>query len=135
MLQYSLYFILKKHVVHLPGNLGYRLQIRRVCLSVRPYVTGTFLQPHDQNKQFHTKFLVFVETALGVKINAQGNDKSPFLVELNNLLQLACERIFHLWLQPDWLYKFFPQHKKHEHSVKALHTFTNEVRTRHQHCA
>ncbi|XP_073951075.1 cytochrome P450 4C1-like [Choristoneura fumiferana] len=67
------------------------------------------------------------ETALGVKINAQGNDKSPFLVELNSILQLACERIFHLWLQPDWLYKLFPQHKKHEHSVKALHSFTNDV--------
>ncbi|XP_073951074.1 cytochrome P450 4d2-like [Choristoneura fumiferana] len=69
------------------------------------------------------------ETALGVKINAQGNDKSPFLVELNSILQLACERIFHLWLQPDWLYKLFPQHKKHEHSVKALHSFTNDVST------
>uniref|UniRef100_A0A0K8TUH6 Cytochrome p450 n=1 Tax=Epiphyas postvittana TaxID=65032 RepID=A0A0K8TUH6_EPIPO len=67
------------------------------------------------------------ETALGVKINAQEDDKSPFLVELNRLLQLVCERIFHLWLQPDWLYKLFPQHKKHESSLKILHDFTNDI--------
>jgi hypothetical protein len=67
------------------------------------------------------------ETAFGVKINAQDDEKSPFLVELNNILQLVCERIFHLWLQPDWLYKFFPQYRKHESSLNVLHGFTNDV--------
>ncbi|XP_047986664.1 cytochrome P450 4c3-like isoform X2 [Leguminivora glycinivorella] len=72
---------------------------------------------------------VFAEqkTAFGVNINAQDDEKSPFLVELNNILQLACERIFHLWLQPDWLYKFFPQYRRHKQSLRILHGFTNDV--------
>ncbi|CAH0407648.1 unnamed protein product [Chilo suppressalis] len=67
------------------------------------------------------------QTAMGVKINAQNNTHSPFLVSLNRILNLVCERIFHLWLQPDWMYMLFPQYTEHKACLKQLHDFTDEV--------
>ncbi|XP_063621511.1 cytochrome P450 4C1-like [Cydia splendana] len=96
----------------LAGKLGKRAGAGK--LSVWPFISSYTLDS-------------VCETAFGVKINAQDDEKSPFLVELNNILQLVCERIFHLWLQPDWLYKFFPQYRKHKHCLRILHGFTNDV--------
>ncbi|XP_050343067.1 cytochrome P450 4d2-like isoform X3 [Nymphalis io] len=67
------------------------------------------------------------ETAMGVKLNAQNNSNSPFVTSLNQVLAIICKRIFHLWLQPDWLFKLFPQYSKHEACIKILHDFTDEV--------
>ncbi|KAL0840546.1 hypothetical protein ABMA28_015764 [Loxostege sticticalis] len=67
------------------------------------------------------------ETTMGVKINAQGNPNTPFLLAMNTLLPLVSERYFQIWLQPDWLYKFFPKYKHHELNKKKLHDFTDEV--------
>ncbi|CAH2107550.1 unnamed protein product [Euphydryas editha] len=67
------------------------------------------------------------ETAMGVKINAQKNSNSPFLTSLNEILDIVCKRIFHLWLQPDWLFKLFPQYYKHQRHIKVLHDFTDDV--------
>ncbi|CAK1604022.1 unnamed protein product [Parnassius mnemosyne] len=67
------------------------------------------------------------ETAMGIKINAQENPNAPFLRAMQIMLNLVTERIFHLWLQPDWLYKFFPQYSKHKKYLKVLHDFTDKV--------
>ncbi|KAF9417875.1 hypothetical protein HW555_005172 [Spodoptera exigua] len=67
------------------------------------------------------------ETAIGVKINAQGNPDSPFLRAMCDILNMVCKRIFHLWLQPDWLFKMFPMYKKHQACIKTMHDFTNRV--------
>ncbi|XP_034824679.1 cytochrome P450 4c3-like [Maniola hyperantus] len=67
------------------------------------------------------------ETTMGVKIKAQTNSNSPFLTSLANVLNIVCQRIFHLWLQPDWLFKFFPQYPKHQKYIKTLHDFTDVV--------
>ncbi|XP_059048276.1 cytochrome P450 4c3-like [Achroia grisella] len=67
------------------------------------------------------------DTAMGVKINAQENPDSPFLTCLNRILNLVCERIFHLWLQPDWLYKLFPQYTEHQECLKEMHDFIDQV--------
>ncbi|KAL4708377.1 hypothetical protein ACJJTC_019613 [Scirpophaga incertulas] len=67
------------------------------------------------------------QTAMGVKINAQNNPNTPFLVSMNRLLNLVCERIFHLWLQPEWLYNWFPQSKEHTECKIKMHEFTDEV--------
>ncbi|KOB67120.1 Cytochrome CYP341A13 [Operophtera brumata] len=67
------------------------------------------------------------ETAMGIKINAQGNPDSVFLKSMNRILNLVCERIFHLWLQPEWLFKLFPQSKEHDHCIKQMHDFTDDV--------
>ncbi|XP_059048275.1 cytochrome P450 4c3-like [Achroia grisella] len=67
------------------------------------------------------------DTAMGVKINAQDNPDSPFLMCMNRILNLVCERIFHLWLQPDWLYKLFPQYIEHQKCLKEMHEFTDQV--------
>ncbi|KOB57388.1 Uncharacterized protein OBRU01_24696, partial [Operophtera brumata] len=64
---------------------------------------------------------------MGVKINAQGNPDSVFLKSMNRMLNLVCERIFHLWLQPEWLFKLFPQSREHDHCIKQMHDFTDDV--------
>ncbi|CAG5053260.1 unnamed protein product [Parnassius apollo] len=71
--------------------------------------------------------LRYVETAMGIKINAQENPNAPFLKAMQILLNLVTERVFHLWLQPDWLYKFFPQYSKHQKYGKVVHDFIDEV--------
>nr|QLI62189.1 cytochrome P450 40 [Streltzoviella insularis] len=67
------------------------------------------------------------ETAMGIKMNTQSNPDSPFLKALSRLLNLVCERIFHLWLQPDWMFKLFPQYTEHQRCLNTLHAFTDEV--------
>ncbi|XP_047526839.1 cytochrome P450 4c3-like [Vanessa atalanta] len=67
------------------------------------------------------------ETAMGVKINAQNDSNTPFLTSLNLLMDIVCKRTCHLWLQPDWLFKLFPQYSKHEAGIKILHDFTDDV--------
>ncbi|CAF4776288.1 unnamed protein product [Pieris macdunnoughi] len=68
-----------------------------------------------------------METAIGVQINAQDSQGNPILRALNESLRLSSERIFHLWLQPDWLYKFFPQYKQLLYHTKIVHDFTSEI--------
>ncbi|KPI97999.1 Cytochrome P450 4V2 [Papilio xuthus] len=60
------------------------------------------------------------ETTMGITTNAQNNPNAPYLKALKNILNLVCERIFHLWLQPDWLYKFFSQSKSHQKYTKEM---------------
>ncbi|XP_035459320.2 cytochrome P450 4d2 isoform X1 [Spodoptera frugiperda] len=67
------------------------------------------------------------ETTIGVKINAQENPDSPFLRAMCDILNLICKRIFHLWLQPDWLFRMFPMYKKHQECIHAMHNFTDRV--------
>ena len=71
--------------------------------------------------------ILFTETTLGVQLNAQDDPNSSFLTSMNLVLDIISKRIFHLWLQPDWLFKFFPQYKKHEEYIGVLHNFTDEV--------
>ncbi|XP_026750988.2 cytochrome P450 4C1-like isoform X2 [Galleria mellonella] len=67
------------------------------------------------------------ETAMGVKMNAQENPDSPFLICLNRILNLVCKRIFHLWLQPEWLFKLFPQYIEHQKCLNEMHEFVDKV--------
>ncbi|XP_068630264.1 cytochrome P450 4c3-like [Battus philenor] len=95
-------------------NLSLRLaeRVGRGTFSSWPYLTAYTLDS-------------ICETTLGIKINAQVNP--PFLIAMKSVLNLICERIFHLWLQPEWLYRLFPQYAKHEECRKILHDFTDEV--------
>ncbi|XP_026328888.1 cytochrome P450 4C1-like [Hyposmocoma kahamanoa] len=67
------------------------------------------------------------ETAMGVKLHSQDDSKTPFLQAMTSMLNLVCQRIFHLWLQPDWLYKFMPQYVMHEKNKSILHDYTDQV--------
>ncbi|KAI5643798.1 cytochrome p450 domain-containing protein [Phthorimaea operculella] len=67
------------------------------------------------------------DTAMGVKVNAQNNPNTPFLLALTKVLNLSCERIFHLWLQPDWLFRLFPQYPQTQQCIDQMHGFTDEV--------
>ncbi|KAJ0180016.1 hypothetical protein K1T71_004607 [Dendrolimus kikuchii] len=67
------------------------------------------------------------ETAMGVKVNAQGNPNTPFLVALNHVLNLVFKRIYQVWLWPDWVFQLLPQFKEHEDCKKIIHDFTDTV--------
>ncbi|KAG7299556.1 hypothetical protein JYU34_016517 [Plutella xylostella] len=68
------------------------------------------------------------ETAMGVHIEAQSNKDLPFLKSMNRVLNLVTERIFHLWLQADWMYRlFWFKHSEHDQCVGVMHKFTDEV--------
>lgn len=67
---------------------------------------------------------------MGVKINAQSNQDSPFLKAMNRVLNLITERIFHLWLQLDWMYRIFvSKYTEHQKCVNIMHGFTDQVPT------
>ncbi|XP_045512002.1 cytochrome P450 4C1-like isoform X1 [Pieris brassicae] len=68
-----------------------------------------------------------METAMGVQINAQDSQDNPILTAVNESLRLSSERIFHLWLQPDWLFKFFPQYSQLLNHTRIVHDFTSEI--------
>ncbi|KAJ0180012.1 hypothetical protein K1T71_004603 [Dendrolimus kikuchii] len=67
------------------------------------------------------------ETAMGVKINAQGNPNTPFLVAINHGLNLVCKRMYQVWLWPDWVFQLFPQFKEHEECKKIMFDFTDTI--------
>ncbi|CAK1553503.1 unnamed protein product [Leptosia nina] len=67
------------------------------------------------------------ETAMGVKMGAQENSDLPFLTRMNTLLNVVCERIFKLWLQPEWAFRVFPQYSVQKHCIDVLHGFTDDV--------
>ncbi|XP_063541272.1 cytochrome P450 4c3-like [Cydia strobilella] len=67
------------------------------------------------------------ETTLGVKVNAQDDDMSPFLVEMGRVTRVVAERVFHLWLQPEWLFRCFPLYREQRTGCEVLHGFTDHV--------
>ncbi|XP_028036360.1 cytochrome P450 4V2-like [Bombyx mandarina] len=52
---------------------------------------------------------------------------SNFLISMNRILNIVCMRIFHLWLQPTWLFKLFPVFHEHQKCKKLLHDFVDEA--------
>ncbi|XP_013178242.1 PREDICTED: cytochrome P450 4d2-like [Papilio xuthus] len=66
-------------------------------------------------------------TTMGIKLNAQNNPDNLFLIALKNVLIIICKRFFHLWLQPEWLYKFFPQYTEEKKYLKEMHDFIDGV--------
>nr|QAX33064.1 cytochrome P450 4v2 [Carposina sasakii] len=69
------------------------------------------------------------ESAMGINLNAQDDPDCAFLKAINKVLSLISERIFKIWLQPDWLYRLFPQYPEHERCIKIMHDFTDNVIT------
>ncbi|XP_072940611.1 cytochrome P450 4c21-like [Epargyreus clarus] len=77
---------------------------------------------------FINRYTLVTETALGVKLKAQDDPNVPFLTALNRVTNLLSERIFHLWLQPDWLYKLFRgKYTEHEKCRFTMRDFVAEV--------
>ncbi|XP_045506944.1 cytochrome P450 4C1-like [Colias croceus] len=68
-----------------------------------------------------------LETGMGVTLNSQEDRNNTFLTATNEAIRYCCERMFQPWLQPDWLYKLFPQHEKLMQAIKIIHDFTDEV--------
>ncbi|KPJ11286.1 Cytochrome P450 4d2 [Papilio machaon] len=66
-------------------------------------------------------------TTMGIKLNVQNDPDNPFLKAMKNILNFVCKRIFHLWLQPEWLYKLFPQYTEEKKYLKEMHNFVDEV--------
>ncbi|XP_063389162.1 cytochrome P450 4c3-like [Cydia fagiglandana] len=83
-------------------------------IKLRPYISSYTLDSTG-------------ETTLGVKIDSQDDSVSPFLVELGRVTRVLAERIFRLWLHPEWLFRCSPQYRQQRTSCEVLHGFTDHV--------
>ncbi|XP_072940869.1 cytochrome P450 4C1-like [Epargyreus clarus] len=67
------------------------------------------------------------ETTMGVNINSQGSLNAPFLEAVNCLLNVIAERMFHLWLQPEWMFRLFPQYALYSKSKEFVYDYMDKV--------
>ncbi|XP_023951594.1 cytochrome P450 4C1-like [Bicyclus anynana] len=67
------------------------------------------------------------ESTAGVKIYAQSKANSQFLTSLEEGLNIVCERMFHLWLQVEWLFRLLPQYTKYQKCIKHVLEFSDEI--------
>ncbi|XP_004926535.1 cytochrome P450 4V2 [Bombyx mori] len=104
--------IISEQSEKLASNLG-------KCVGTGKFSSWPFLNAYTLDS--------ICETAMGVKVNAQGDNDSIFLKSLNRMLNIVCMRIFHLWLQPTWLFKLFPVFHEHQKGKKLLYDFVDEA--------
>ncbi|CAK1546287.1 unnamed protein product [Leptosia nina] len=82
--------------------------------SVWPYITAYTLGS-------------VAETSLGVKIDALKNPDLPFLKAVGAAFSLVSERILHMWLWPDCLYKYSDLHARFQTVKKTLFSLPEEI--------
>ncbi|XP_052738621.1 cytochrome P450 4C1-like [Bicyclus anynana] len=64
------------------------------------------------------------ESTMGVKYT-QTDANSEFL-NFSESLNIVSQRVFHLWLRPDWLFRFFPQYTKYKKCLQVIHERSDE---------
>lgn len=69
----------------------------------------------------------FLETAMGVSINAQHNWESDYVESVQNMCKILIYRTLSPIKMIDFLYKFTNDYKIEKKSLKILHNFTNSV--------
>ncbi|XP_077290548.1 cytochrome P450 4C1-like isoform X2 [Arctopsyche grandis] len=70
---------------------------------------------------------IICETAMGVKVNAQGNTNNSYIQAGIGEMQLICKRMYQIWLQPQWLFNLTKYAKIEKENIKILHDFTKAV--------
>ncbi|CAG4937137.1 unnamed protein product [Colias eurytheme] len=67
-----------------------------------------------------------MESSMGISLTDEDN-YDVFLKASYDAMKYSSERIFHPWLQPDWIYKFFPQYEKLKKATEIIHDLTDKV--------
>ncbi|XP_038210489.1 cytochrome P450 4C1-like [Zerene cesonia] len=68
-----------------------------------------------------------METTIGVKIDALQNPDNTFLNAVNESQNCVAERIFHVWLHPNFIYKFHPSHERIKKCIKTMNDFVDNA--------
>lgn len=70
---------------------------------------------------------IICETAMGKKINAQGNSTSPYVQALHKLCKAATDRILRPWIWPDFIYYRTKEGKSFKNCIQIMDAFTRQV--------
>ncbi|GLG98487.1 Probable cytochrome P450 4d14 [Gryllus bimaculatus] len=93
-----------------------------IDLYTQDVICGKKKQPKIEHKN------VFVETAMGVKLNAQTEGyASSYLQSVKSMCELLMQRSSKPWLYVDFIYRLTHLGWKERNNLKVLHGMTNEV--------
>ncbi|KFM65323.1 Cytochrome P450 4c3, partial [Stegodyphus mimosarum] len=70
---------------------------------------------------------IICETAMGKKINAQGNSTSPYVQALHKLCKAATDRLLRPWVWPDFIYYRTTEGRTFKNCLKIMDNFTRQV--------
>ncbi|KAM6972441.1 cytochrome P450 4V2-like [Aplochiton taeniatus] len=70
---------------------------------------------------------IICETAMGKKIYAQSNYDSEYVQCVYKMSDFISRRQRMPWFWPDWVYRLFSEGRKHDKTLKVLHSFTSNV--------
>ncbi|KAA8594616.1 cytochrome P450 4V8 [Etheostoma spectabile] len=70
---------------------------------------------------------IICETAMGKKIYAQSNSDSEYVKCVYKMSDIVSRRQRSPWLWPDFVYNYFGEGRKHDKTLKILHSFTYKV--------
>ncbi|XP_038162073.1 cytochrome P450 4V2-like [Cyprinodon tularosa] len=70
---------------------------------------------------------IICETAMGRKIYAQSDSESEYVKCVYRMSDIVSLRQRTPWFWPDFIYYFFGEGKKHDKTLKTLHSFTYKV--------
>lgn len=70
---------------------------------------------------------IICESVMGIKINAQENTKSEYVLSVKEMGRILMDRSISVFNQSEFLYSFTEDYKKEKKYVKYLHDTTEEV--------
>ncbi|TDH16388.1 hypothetical protein EPR50_G00019250 [Perca flavescens] len=70
---------------------------------------------------------IICETAMGKKIYAQSNSDSEYVKSVYKMSDIVSRRQRSPWFWPDFVYSYFGEGRKHDKTLKILHSFTYKV--------
>ncbi|XP_050083264.1 cytochrome P450 4C1-like [Anopheles aquasalis] len=85
-------------------------------INIYPFITNAALD-------------IICETAMGVKVNAQGSDgaDNSYVSAVYGLSSLFLERLVRPWLHPEWIFKRSALGRKQQTLLDVLHGYTRQV--------
>ncbi|GAB1598778.1 cytochrome P450 4V2 isoform X1 [Argonauta hians] len=70
---------------------------------------------------------IITETAMGKCVNAQENEDSEYIKNVNRIVDIIMYRSKSPWLEPDFLFNLHPMAEEMAKCLKYLHDFTDKV--------
>ncbi|KAI8428772.1 hypothetical protein MSG28_007447, partial [Choristoneura fumiferana] len=70
---------------------------------------------------------LYIESALGVKMNSQQNSDHRFMKAFEKVSHLVARRIVTVWMHPDVIYKNLPIYKEFKESRRVLFDFVDKL--------
>ncbi|KAI4468357.1 cytochrome p450 family 4 [Holotrichia oblita] len=72
-------------------------------------------------------YLTFVETAMGIQVNAMTQEKNEYVDAIYGVCEEILHRVTRIWLHPDFIYYRTSRGKKNLQHLSVLHGTTNRV--------